>query len=77
MKIEPEKAMRFFKIIKGIGIIIKPIISNMQLPDESDCVFYDTAKKGGAILIIGNAKYYPIKSFIMTPFEFLNKLDMK
>lgn len=45
--------------------------SDIVLPDESDRVFYDTAKTSNAILITGNTKHYPSENFIKTPVEFL------
>jgi len=49
--------------------------SDTPLLDESDRVFYDTAKDCGAILITGNTKHYPAESFIMAPAVFLLKFD--
>ena len=45
------------------------------MPDEDDCVFYDIAKYAKACLITGNTKHYPVESFILTPMEFLSKLE--
>ena len=72
-----EKRKLFFEIIREAGILIEPTVSKLKLPDESDRVFYDTAKESRAILITGNIKHYPFMSFVMTPAEFLRKLDLK
>ena len=56
--------------IQAVGIIISPVKSNIALPDESDRVFYDTAKEAGAYLITGNVKHYPAEPFIVTPTQF-------
>ena len=43
----------------------------MPMPDETDRIFYDTAKASGAILITGNLKHFPSEPFIMKSAEFL------
>ena len=54
------------------GVELEDIIkSNVLFPDESDRIFYDTAKAGEAILITGNTKHYPNEPFIMNPAQFL------
>jgi len=45
------------------------------MSDESDRVFYDTAKTIGAILVTGNIKHYPDEPLIMTPAVFMKKLE--
>ena len=71
LNIEPEKKNRFIMILRETGTLIEPATSAVTLPDESDRVFYDTAKESDAILITGNIKHYPEESFIMTPRQFL------
>ena len=39
--------------------------------DESDRIFYDTAKESKSILISGNLKHFPNEEFIMLPADFL------
>ena len=58
-----------------MGALIEPTISTIPLPDESDRIFYDTAKDSGAILVTGNIKHYRDESFIMTPADFMTLLD--
>ncbi|MCL2099772.1 MAG: putative toxin-antitoxin system toxin component, PIN family [Oscillospiraceae bacterium] len=75
-KIYQPDIQRFFEIIYNIGTEITGIPSNIEMPDESDRIFYDTAKAGNAILITGNLKHYPPNEpFIMTPTQFLISLD--
>ena len=62
--------------IKSVGIEIEPTASDILLPDETDRIFYDTARAAEAILITGNKKHYPDENFIMAPAEFLQILDM-
>ena len=61
----------FIKKVKKLGIFIEPMASDILLPDESDRIFYDTAKFAEAILITGNIKHYPPEDFIVTPTIFL------
>ena len=62
--------------IEKLGISIEPTKSATPLPDESDRIFYDTAKASGAILVTGNTKHYPAESFIMTPADFLKESEL-
>ena len=74
LNIKPEKAKRFFEIMRDTGTSIDPIVSTLTFLDEDDRVFYDTARQSSAILITGNMKHYPDEDFIMTPSTFLNLL---
>ena len=70
-----DKQKAFTNKIEEIGVVVDPVPSVIPFADESDRVFYDTAKKAGAILITGNIKHYPTETFIMTPSDFLESLD--
>lgn len=61
--------------IVNIGDIIKPTVSTILLPDESDRIFYDTAKTAKAYLITGNLKHYPEELQILTPTHFIEMFD--
>ena len=52
-----------------------PMESNIPMPDESDRIFYDTAKQSGSILITGNTKHFPDEPFIMTPAVFMRMME--
>lgn len=73
-KIDPEIIRQFIKLLKNISISFDPLPGKIKLLDESDRIFYDTAKKSGAILITGNIKHFPKENFIMQPAEFLSQL---
>ena len=75
LNIRPEKAARFFEVLRNTGTSIEPTISAIPLPDEDDRIFYDTARQSDSILISGNMKHYPIEDFIMTPSDFLDMLN--
>ena len=78
-KIDSAIIRRFISLIKTIGISFDPIPGKIKLPrvfipDESDRIFYDTARESGSILISGNIKHYPKEPFIMLPANFVNRL---
>ncbi|MDR3321661.1 MAG: putative toxin-antitoxin system toxin component, PIN family [Synergistaceae bacterium] len=50
---------------RGLSVIANP--SNIDMPDESDRIFYEVATACGALLITGNLKHYPQEPFIITP----------
>ena len=70
-KINTKMICRFISIIRSVSFIYDPIPGNTKLPDESDRIFYDTARGSGSFLISGNIKHYPKESFIMSPADFL------
>ena len=61
--------------IRKLGELVEPTVSTIPLADETDRIFYDTAKESGAILVTGNTKHFPNESFIMTPADFLASLE--
>jgi putative PIN family toxin of toxin-antitoxin system len=70
LNIAPQTQEKTVNAIEALGIMIEPTTSNMSLIDESDRVFYDTAKMSESILITGNIRHYPAEPFIMTPSDF-------
>jgi len=46
-------------------------LSIFLIQDESDRIFYDTAKAAEAFLVTGNRKHFPDEPFIFTPHEFI------
>ena len=71
LKISPEIQTDIIMALQENGILVSTPTSSVPLADETDRIFYDTAKASGAILITGNSKHYPAEMFIMTPSEFL------
>jgi putative PIN family toxin of toxin-antitoxin system len=70
LKLSHGQKDMFLKGIKKLGILIRPVKSNILLPDESDRTFYDTAKEADAILVTNNLKHYPHEVFILSPVDF-------
>jgi len=62
---------QFINLIRTIGISFNPSSSKIKMSDESDRIFYDTARESGSILITGNLRHYPKEPFIMLPADFL------
>jgi len=73
----PEKQKTLINEIVEIGVVVNPSPSDIPMADESDRIFYDTAKEAGAILITGNTKHYPTEQFITTPAEFIKQINTK
>jgi putative PIN family toxin of toxin-antitoxin system len=74
-KIDSGIIRRFINLIKSMGFSFDPIPSKIKLPDESDRIFYDTARGIGSVLISVNLKHYPKELFIMSPADFLKRLE--
>ena len=72
----PHKRKMLLLKIKEYSEIVLPNKSNIHMTDESDRIFYDTAKTSDSILITGNLKHFPNETFIMNSIEFLNKLNI-
>ena len=67
---------RFIDLLRAIGTPFEPLPSKNILPDESDRIFYDTAKQSGSFLVSGNLKHYPKEPFIMQPVDFLEMVSV-
>ena len=65
----------FIQGMKRFGLLVKPPISNIPLPDEDDRYFYDVAYFCDAILVTSNIKHYPTEPFIVTSTEFISLLQ--
>ena len=72
-KIDPRIVGRFINLIRDIGFSCDPLPSGINLLDEADRIFYDTAKESGSMLISGNVKHFPKESFVMLPAAFLKR----
>lgn len=75
LNIADDKQSRAIGLIEKFGMLVEPTVSTLPLPDESDRIFYDTAKSSDAILITGNIKHFPNEPFIMTPSDFLKMIE--
>jgi len=73
LNIKSDKKVYFLNQIKQVGVLIEPTASTIPMPDETDRIFYDTAKISGAFLVTGNTKHYPAEPFILTAIGFLER----
>ena len=71
LKISIEIQREIIKAIERVGLLVDPAVSDFPMADETDRVFYDTAKASGAMLVTGNIRHFPPESFIMTPLDFI------
>jgi len=74
--INTEKIGKIINAIRRIGIFIDPRKSIFEMADESDRIFYDTAKSAKSWLITGNIKHYPVAPFIITVSDFCEKFNI-
>ena len=74
-KIDSGNIRRFIDLLRSIGIAFDPLPSTIKLLDESDRIFYDTAKGSGSFLISGNTRHYPKEPFILLPADFLKRFE--
>lgn len=76
LKFPTEIQIAIVNAIEIGGVLIKPTVSTFPMADETDRIFYDTAKASNSILITGNIKHYPTESFIMLPSDFISKIKI-
>ena len=69
--IDPDDKSKVLTLLRDIAVLYEPIASTIEIPDEDDRVFFDTADQMGVPLITGNIRHFPDKSFVKTPAEFL------
>ncbi len=74
LKIPQDIQAEILEALIAVGTPMVPFCSDILMQDESDRVFYDTAKTSSAYLITGNKKHYPDEQFIKTPTEMLAQL---
>jgi len=72
--IADETRTGIIEAIEEVGIMIEPAASTIPFLDETDRVFYDTARASESTLVTGNMRHYPVEPFIMTPAGFLSKV---
>jgi putative PIN family toxin of toxin-antitoxin system len=66
-----EAAKEILSLLSKLKIFFEPVASTIDLRDEDDRIFYDTAKQSSAILITGNLRHFPPEDFIMSAHDFL------
>jgi len=71
LNLSDAKQIRAVNTIEKNGVCVQPETSDIPMPDESDRIFYDTAKAVNAYLITGNLKHYPEEPQIVTPARFV------
>jgi len=74
--INSEKIGKVVNAVRRLGIHTEPPKSIIAMRDETDRIFYDTAKSAGTWLITGNIKHYPVEPFIITVSDFCEKYNI-
>ena len=74
LDIDPDDKIKILAFFREVAMHYEPERSTIEIPDEDDRVFFDTADQLGISLITGNTRHFPDKSFVMTPAEFLIRL---
>ena len=66
----------FLKLICDNGLYVDPLPTSMPFIDLTDKCFYDAALTAHAdYLITGNKRHFPVEPFIVTPAEYLQRVD--
>lgn len=74
-----EKIFRLLRMIRQFGQAVHPTPTGEILPDMDDLVFYEVVmerRDEDAYLITGNIRHFPERSFIVTPAEMMELLNM-
>jgi len=70
---DKTKISKILDDLATYGKLINPEASFFPIPDETDRIFYDTAKQSESFLVTGNTRHYPQEAFILTPAKFLER----
>ena len=71
LHIDKKEKVKILDLIQIRGAIFEPVKSSIEMADEDDRVFFDTANQARVILVTGNTRHYPEQEFIMTPAEYV------
>lgn len=72
----PENEVRILLDLvfkNGLYVLSRP--TSVQFTDKSDKPFYDAAVTTGAWLVTGNKRHFPQESFIVSPAEWLERME--
>ena len=75
LSISTETQHKIINSIEELGTLIDPPTSNVSFIDESDRIFYDTAKECEATLVTGNTRHFPSDPLVMSPMDFINDIN--
>ena len=74
---DPATVDTFLLEVAQKGILLEPGQTNIVLPDMNDVPFYAVTLAHGndkTYLVTGNLKHFPVKPFIVTPAQFLERI---
>ena len=78
-RFNPAMVDAFLQEVAQRGILLEPGQTNIVLPDMKDVPFYAVTLAHGndrTYLVTGNLKHFPVKPFIVTPAQFLEKIRL-
>ena len=74
LKLDPAKCNYILSLIRDRAESLRPIHTDVAMPDEDDRVFFEVALAGqyahDSRLVTGNLKDYPKSDFVVSPSEF-------
>jgi len=66
-------------VIHTFGINVDEPVIKYTLPDPDDAVFYEVTmearKTNDTYLVTGNSKHFPVRTFVVTPAEFMDIVE--
>ena len=69
---------KFLNDIRSIGVSLEAADIDEELPDSDDVVFYQVVMEGrkteNSFLVTGNKRHFPVKDFVVSPAEFLERV---
>ena len=74
---DPGTVDAFLQEVARRGILLEPGQTRIVLPDMNDVPFYAVTLAHGndkTYLVTGNLKHFPVKPFIVTPAQFLERI---
>ena len=74
---DPATVNAFLQEVAQRGILLEPGQTGIVLPDMYDVPFYAVTLAHGndrTYLVTGNLKHFPLRPFIVTPAQFLEKI---
>ena len=74
--LKDETIRKVLTAIQKFGIEVFPKSTEEILIDMDDLIFYEVAfTVAGSYLVTGNQKHYPVKKFIVSPYEMIKILS--
>ena len=77
--INRERIGRFINDFREAGLYVEAADIDEAMPDPDDVVFYQVVMEGrkteNSFLVTGNKKHFPVREFVVSPAEFLERIS--